>query len=94
MRTIFLVKGNRKIAATLGFFEVMIFLVVLGNVVGNINKPILILAYCGGFACGNILGGKLEERLSIGRVSAEIFLKRKNGELVQALREESFGFSV
>ena len=94
VRTILLVKGNRKIAAALGFFEVMVFLVVLGNVVGKINEPILIIAYCGGFACGNIIGGKLEEKLSIGRVSAEIVLKERNEELLKALRNEGFGVTV
>ena len=94
MRTILLVKGNRKIAAVLGFFEVMIFLLVLGNVVGNINKPILIIAYCSGFAFGNIIGGKLEEKLSIGKVSAEVTLKGNNQEVIQALRDEGFGVTI
>lgn len=94
MRTIFLVKGNRKLAAGLGFFEVMIFLMVLGNVVGNINKPILIIAYCGGFACGNIIGGTIEERLSLGRVSAEVVLKGNIEKTTEKLREEGFGVTI
>ena len=94
MRTIFLIKGNKKLAAGLGFFEVMIFLMVLGNVVGNINKPILIIAYCGGFACGNIIGGTIEEKLSLGRVSAEVILKGNVDEVVQLLRKEGFGVTI
>lgn len=94
LRTILLVKGNRKIASALGFFEVMIFLIVLGNVVGNINKPILIIAYCGGFACGNLIGGILEEKLSLGRVSAEVILKENIEETIQMLRKEGFGVTV
>ena len=50
MRTILLVKGQRRIASMLGFFEVMIYLIVLGKVVGNVDKPVLILAYCSGEA--------------------------------------------
>lgn len=94
VRTILLVKGNRKIAAALGFFEVMIFLLVLGNVVGNINRPILIIAYCAGFACGNIIGGKIEEILSIGKVSAEVILKANVEEVILALRNEGFGVTI
>ena len=94
VRTILLVKGNRKIASVIGFFEVMIFLLVLGNVVGNINKPILIIAYCSGFACGNFVGGKLEEKLSIGKVSAEVILKENVEEVIQALRNEGFGVTI
>lgn len=94
VRTILLVKGNKKIAAAIGFFEVMIFILVLGNVVGNINKPILIIAYCGGFACGNIVGGKIEEMLSIGKVSAEVILKANVEEVIQKLRNEGFGVTI
>lgn len=94
LRTILLVKGNKKIAAALGFFEVMIFLMVLGNVVGNIDKPILIIAYCGGFACGNIIGGTIEEKLSLGRVSAEVILKENYEEAIEKLRNEGFGVTI
>ncbi len=94
LRTILLVKGNKRIAASLGFFEVMIFLMVLGNVVGNINKPILIIAYCGGFACGNLVGGTIEEKLSLGRVSAEVVLKESVEEVIEILRKEGFGVTI
>jgi len=94
LRTILLVKGNKRIAAFLGFFEVLIYLIVLGNVVGNLNKPILIFAYCLGYACGNLVGGKIEERLSLGRVSAVIIIKDSYEEIVKVLRDEGFGVTI
>lgn len=94
LRTILLVKGQRKIAAFIGFFEVMIYLVVLGNVVGNIDKPILIVAYGLGYASGNVIGSKLEERLSIGRVLVQIILKDLGCQLVNALRDAGFGVTI
>jgi uncharacterized protein YebE (UPF0316 family) len=94
IRMIMLVKGQRRIAALIGFFEVMIYLVVLGKVVGNINKPILILAYCLGYASGNFVGSKLEERISIGRLLVQIIIKEIDGTLVQALRDAGFGVTI
>lgn len=94
IRTILLVKGHRRIASVMGFFEVMIYLIVLGKVVGNIDKPILILAYCLGYASGNIIGSKIEERLSIGRLVAQIIVKDMLEELVLSLREEGFGVTI
>lgn len=91
MRTILLVKGQRKIAAVMGFFEVMIYLIVLGKVVGNINQPVLILAYCFGYATGNFFGSKIEERLSIGRLVAQVIVKDSSMALVQCLRDAGFG---
>lgn len=94
MRTILLVKGQRKIASVLGFFEVMIYLIVLGKVVGNINKPVLIIAYCLGYAAGNIIGSKIEERLSIGRLVAHVIVKEMPDEMVQQLRDAGFGVTI
>ena len=94
MRTILLVKGQRKIASLLGFFEVMIYLIVLGKVVGNIDKPVLILSYCLGYAAGNIIGSKIEERLSIGRLIAQVIVKDKSDELIESLRDAGFGVTI
>ncbi|HNR04020.1 MAG TPA: DUF2179 domain-containing protein [Bacillota bacterium] len=94
MRTILLVKGQRRIASVLGFFEVMIYLIVLGKVVGNIDKPMLILAYCSGYAAGNIIGSKIEERLSIGRLVVQVIVKEALEELVESLREAGFGVTI
>jgi len=94
MRTILLVKGQRRIASILGFFEVMIYLIVLGKVVGNINNPVLILAYCLGYAAGNIVGSKIEEKLSIGRVVAQVIVKDMLEELVESLRLAGFGVTI
>lgn len=94
LRTILLVKGYRKIAAVLGFFEVMVYLIVLGKVVGNISQPILIIAYCLGYATGNFVGSKIEERISIGRISAQVILKEMKTEVIDSLRAAGFGVTI
>lgn len=94
IRMIMLVKGQRKIAAVLGFFEVIIYLIVLGNVVGNINKPILIIAYGLGYATGNLVGSRLEEKISIGRVFAQVIVKEDHELLVNSLRDAGFGVTI
>lgn len=94
IRMILLVKGQRRVATVIGFFEVMIYLIVLGKVVGNINKPLLIIAYCLGYASGNFVGSKLEEKLSIGRLLVQIIVKDVNGGLVEALRDAGFGVTI
>lgn len=94
LRMILLVKGQRKIAVMLGFFEVMIYLIVLGKVVGNINKPLLIIAYCLGYASGNYVGSKLEEKLSIGRLLVQIIVKEIKCGIVDALRNAGFGVTI
>jgi uncharacterized protein YebE (UPF0316 family) len=94
IRMILLVKGQRRIATAIGFFEVMIYLLVLGKVVGNINQPLLIIAYCAGYASGNFVGSKLEEKLSIGRLLVQIVIKDNSCGIVEALREAGFGVTI
>lgn len=94
LRMILLVKGQRKIAAVLGFFEVMIYLIVLGKVVGNIDKPVLIIVYCLSYASGNYVGSKLEEKLSIGRLLVQIIVKEIKCGIVDALRNAGFGVTI
>ncbi len=94
VRTILLVRGQKKIASVLGFFEIMIYLIVLGNVVGNVHKPLLLFAYCLGYATGVIVGSKIEERLSIGRLFAQVILKEIPEGFIETLREEGFGVTI
>ena len=65
VRILFLVKGQRFMASCIGFFEVMIYMLVLGSILGRgktLSFPEL-LFYCGGFATGNYVGVWLEEKL-------------------------------
>jgi len=54
LRTITVVQGRLKLSVVLGFFEVLIWITALSQVlVGASTNPVLILAYAGGFAGGN-----------------------------------------
>ena len=97
-RILMVVKGRRTLAAILGFFEVMVFISVMNIIMGggkSLTFPEL-LAYCGGFAAGNVVGSFLENKLMDAYVLAEI-IAEKNGDsllLVQKLREAGFGTTV
>ena len=76
VRILFLVRGRRLIAGCIGFFEVMVYMVVLGYILGGgktLSFPALI-AYCGGFAAGNYVGSWLEERLMNTFILVEVFM--------------------
>jgi uncharacterized protein YebE (UPF0316 family) len=97
-RILLLVRGRRFIAACIGFFEVMLYMVILGYVIGG-GKPLEIpqlIAYCGGYAMGNFLGAFLEERLLNAFVLLEVISERneKTFDMIRTLREEGFGTTV
>ena len=52
-RTIVIFRGHKFIASFIGFFEITIWLVAAAQVLTNLDKWYLALAYAGGFAVGN-----------------------------------------
>ena len=60
VRMILTIRGERYIAAVIGFFEIMVYVVALGKVIGSLDEPVKLILYCLGFASGVIVGSWLE----------------------------------
>lgn len=91
MRLIFLSKGQKFLAPFLGFFEVIIWLLAVGQIIKHLENVLAYVAYGGGFAMGNYIGMVIEEKLSIGNVLIRIIPKKDTKELINYLRENDFG---
>lgn len=94
MRLIFVSKGFRHIGPVLGFFEVIIWLLAITQVLKHLYNPMCYIAYGAGFAMGNYVGIRLEEKLSIGNVLIRIIPKMDTTSLINHLRNEGFGVTV
>lgn len=95
MRTLMVVQGRKLEAATVGFFEVIIYITALGKVVDSLDNPLNLLAYGLGFACGNYVGIMVENKIALGKLGAQIVLKSSgNKELIEILRENKFGVTI
>ncbi len=94
MRLIFVSKGYRHIGPVLGFFEVIIWLLAVTQVLKHLSNPMSYIAYGAGFAMGNYVGIRLEEKISIGTVLIRIIPKKDTTELVKHLREIGFGVTT
>jgi len=91
IRVIFMSKGIRYLPAIIGFFEVIIWLVAIGQVMNNLTNVICYIAYGAGFATGTIVGMAIEERLSLGLTSVRIITREDPAELIQYLRSHNYG---
>ena len=91
IRVIFMSKGIQYLPAIIGFFEVIIWLVAIGQVMNNLTNVVCYIAYGAGFATGTIVGMAIEERLSLGLTSVRIITKEDPGGLVQFLRSHNYG---
>jgi uncharacterized protein YebE (UPF0316 family) len=90
LRMLFVMRGRKGIAWTLGFFEAGIYIVAITRVLSNLNNPLTILGYAAGFATGNVVGILIEERLAIGHTQMSIVSTARGAALAQALREAGF----
>ena len=98
IRILFLVKGQRFIAACIGFVEVLIYMAVLGFILGG-GKSLSVLEllfYCGGFATGNYVGSWLEEKLMNTFILVEVILEDGPAaqEAIEAVRSRGLGATV
>ena len=65
IRTICVVNGRRHVALVLGFFEILVWIFAVSKVIGDLQHPVLAVAYALGFATGNFVGITIEKRLAL-----------------------------
>lgn len=97
-RKLMIVRGKSLLAATVGFFEIMIYIIVLGSLLGGGKSLDLleIIAYCSGFATGNLLGIYLESKLLDAIVLVTVIAGNDYMSLdkINELRQAGFGTTV
>lgn len=95
IRMILAVRGYRGRAAVIGFFELLVWLMAVGQALQHLHSVWHVLGYAAGFAAGNYVGVWLEERFAIGlRVVRAIFrngTERRGALAARLLRERGFG---
>lgn len=94
IRIIYVSKGMKALAALLGFFEILIWLFAIGQIMSNLTNIVNYLAYALGFSLGVYIGMVIEEKLSLGILMLRIMTKRDAAELVDFLKKAGFGVTT
>lgn len=96
LRIILVAKGDRVIVPIIGFFEVLLWLVAVGQVMQNLDNILCYIAYAGGFATGNVVGIIIEEKLALGLYGIRIFVPQMYilEDLKKRLTEAGFGVTI
>ena len=90
LRVLFVMRGKKRIAWVLGFFQSAIFVLAIGRVLTQLNNPLNIIGYAAGFATGNVVGMLIEERIAIGHVLINIISPRRGSAIVTHLRQNGY----
>jgi uncharacterized protein YebE (UPF0316 family) len=91
IRIMFVWAGNKWLATILGFFEALIWIVVIGQIMKDITNIYAYFAYAGGFAAGTFTGMYIEQKLAFGKVVLRVITKRKATELIEFLKNCKYG---
>lgn len=89
-RIILVSKGFRLYASVLGFLEILLWITVVGQIMGNMNNFIYYISYALGFSFGTSIGMYIEKKISLGMVIVRIITKYEATELLEYLRAKDF----
>ncbi|MEX2591824.1 MAG: DUF2179 domain-containing protein [Anditalea sp.] len=93
LRIMLVLNGKKTIAPILGFFEALIWLLAIGQIIQNIDNPLSYLAYAGGFAAGTYIGMVIEEKLALGRVLVRVITAAPMPELIEFMKDKNYRFT-
>lgn len=91
IRIIFTSRGKRNLAPLLGFVEVLIWIVVIGQLVRNLESVTSYLGYAAGFAVGNFVGMYIEDHLALGTLIVRVIVPSGGDELMRRLHDAGYG---
>ena len=90
LRTILVFRSYPVFAAMLGFLEVIVWIVAAGQVLQNLDRWYLVLAFAGGFAAGNVVGIWLESKLAVGVELVRAISLNRDVQLAHQLRAANY----
>jgi uncharacterized protein YebE (UPF0316 family) len=91
IRVIFIAKGVKYLAPVIGFFEVIVWLLAIGQVMNNLTNAAAYIAYGAGFAAGTYIGMVIEEKISLGLAIVRTISREDPALLIQYLRSHDYG---
>ncbi|TDX52942.1 DUF5698 domain-containing protein [Orenia marismortui] len=94
LRVRMVVNRKKYLAAIIGFFEVLIYILIVSKVLQDTSNILNVISYCAGFSCGTILGLDLEKRLSKGILKATIMVKDDSNSLLKLIEKEEFRATI
>ncbi len=95
IRTVLVAKGERKMGTILAFFEIVLWLLLVANVIGNLSTdPYSGLSYALGFTIGTYVGSTLEDLFGIGTAQLQIIMAvEKADEMCEKIYNKGFAYT-
>lgn len=90
LRIIFVSRGMKYFASFMGFFEILIWIVVVAKVMGNEVNMYAYLAYAAGFSVGNFIGISIENKIAMGNLIVRVITGKDSYVIISDLRQNGY----
>jgi len=94
VRIIFATKGLKLPSFIAGFFESMIWLIAISQIMNHLDNVFCYLAFAFGFATGNVTGIYLENKISMGYLMVRVIFQKDSEKTIALLREKNFRITI
>lgn len=94
LRTVLASKGYKQIVPFIGFFEVLIWLAAISQIMNNLNNWVCYIAWAGGYATGSYIGLYIEEKIALGIQIIRIITNQDSEELIKQLKNKNYGLTL
>lgn len=94
VRVLVMLRGKKLAAVVMGFFEVLVYVIAIGQVVNNLSNIWNILGYCLGFSAGTLIGMMLDDRTASGFSTVRVISRTSGPRIAEVIREAGFGATV
>ncbi len=94
LRHVMTSRGHKNISPILGFFEVLIWIVVVSQIMKQANNFACYLGWSAGYAAGNYIGLLIEERIALGLQIIRVITHVECDGLIKKLQEANHGTTV
>lgn len=91
LRTLLGMRGQKALSTGLSFFEALIFILVISQVLRDVGNVWNVLAYSGGFAAGTLAGLWIEGKIALGYATIRVISQEDGDEMADALRQAGYG---
>jgi uncharacterized protein YebE (UPF0316 family) len=94
LRVMYMVRGDRKKAVPLAFFESLVWVFAISRIMKEIDNTTNMIAFAAGFAAGTMVGMTLERWIASGFVLMRVISDVGKEKLAAEVRAAGFGVTV
>jgi uncharacterized protein YebE (UPF0316 family) len=94
LRIIFVSRSMKRLAVLVGFFESLIWLIAISQIVQNLSNVATYLAFAAGFAAGNFVGIYLEGKIAVGLLCVRAITRDDATKLMDYLKSSNYGVTI